>query len=117
MSERQSFRQVYCDSRRVVTDRFEITFLKEVLYPLGKPLSLTFLALRPSIFSHELALINAMGQVDEFDSFASRRNVLIDYTLYQLAPWRKTVGLRVSGRKLLDIGNQLDSDRFKPRNH
>lgn len=96
-------------------DRFEVTFLKEVLYPPGKPLSLAFLAIRPSFFSHELGLITAMGQVDEFDTFASRRNTLIDYTLYQLAPWRKTVGLRVSGRKLLDIGNQLESDRFKPR--
>ncbi|MDB4746387.1 hypothetical protein OAG52_04295 [Verrucomicrobia bacterium] len=57
-------------------------------------------------------MISKIGNTVEFDSFVAHRNKLIDYTLYQLAPWRKIVGIRTSGRKLLQIGNEVESPSF-----
>lgn len=112
MTEASSFRQVYCHSRKIEQSRFEKALLCEVLYPLGKPLSLIALSLHPQLFNDELNLISKIGSSVEFDSFVANRNKLIDYTLYQIAPWRKMTGLRASGRKLLQIGNQVESQNF-----
>ncbi|MDA7657189.1 hypothetical protein N8737_00665 [Verrucomicrobia bacterium] len=112
MKEESDFRHAYCHSRRIEHSRFDKALLREVLYPLGKPLSLIVLTLHPQFFSDELSMISKIGNTVEFDSFVAHRNKLIDYTLYQLAPWRKIVGIRTSGRKLLQIGNEVESPSF-----
>lgn len=115
MTAPPDFRHVYCHSRRIEQSRFEKTLLREVLYPLGKPLSLIVLTIHPQFFSDELSMISKIGNTVEFDSFVANRNKLIDYTLYQIAPWRNIVGIRASGRKLLQIGNEVDSKSFVER--
>lgn len=115
MTEALDFRHVFCHSRRIEQSRFDKTLLREVLYPLGKPLSLIVLTLYPQFFNDELNMISRIGSTVEFDSFVASRNKLVDYTLYQIAPWRKIAGIRASGRKLLQIGNQVDSQNFMER--
>jgi hypothetical protein len=115
MLEAPNFRHAFCQSRRIEPSRFEKTLLREVLYPLGKPLSLIVLTVYPKFFSEELSMISKIGNTVEFDSFAANRNKLVDYTLYQIAPWRKITGIRASGRKLLQIGNEVDSKSFMER--
>ena len=115
MTETPDFRHVFCHSRRIEQSRFDKTLLREVLYPLGKPLSLIVLTLYPQFFNDELNMISKIGNTVEFVSFVAHRNKLIDYTLYQLAPWRKIAGIRASGRKLLQIGNEVGSSNFMER--
>ena len=115
MSSQPSFQHAYCKSRNLEAAGFERAFLKEVLYPIGKPLSLLILTLHPNFFRDEFDLIAQIGNTTEFESFAARRNKLIDFTLYQIAPWRKLVGVRTSGRKLFHIGNKVGSDSFRDR--
>ena len=92
---------------------FEQSLLREVLYPLGKPFSIPLLIAHPHFFRDELELIKEIGRAVEFEGFAAKRNKLIDFTLYQIAPWRKLLGIRASGRKLFQIGNRVDSDSFR----
>lgn len=113
MSEAPTFRQAFCQSRSIDPSRFETSLLREVLYPLGKPFSLFVLTLHPRFFNDELALIARIGSTVDFEDFAASRNKLIDYTLYQIAPWRKVTGIRASGRKLFQIGNQVGSENFE----
>ena len=115
MTEPQTFQQAYCESRHLQPALFQQAFFKEVLYPLGKPLSLVILSLHPRFFSDEFDLISDIGISTEFEGFAARRNKLIDFTLYQIAPWRKVMGIRASGRKLFQIGNKVGADSFRDR--
>ncbi len=112
MGESITFKEAYCVSRRLERDEFERAFLREVLYPIGKPLSIPLLMLHPSFFRDELSLISKIGSASEFKDFVAHRNKLVDFTLYQIAPWRKVAGIRTSGRKLFKIGDKVDSKTF-----
>jgi hypothetical protein len=115
MKGRKNFRTIFCESRSVEPSSFEHAFLRETLHPIGKPLALLVLLLRPQLFVDELELIHRIGHTEEFADYILHRNRLIDYALYQIAPWRRIAGIRPSGRKLFAIGNRLNSDQFRDR--
>ncbi len=106
-SEDISFRESYCLRYQIHPEVFEATFLKNILYPISKPLSLLALCLRPHTFEHELKHIERIGDATTDEQFTRERNRLIDFTLYQLPTWKKNLGLRISGRKVLDLANRL----------
>ena len=115
MSKAITFQEVYCASRLVNREEFETAFLREMLHPIGKPFSILVLMLRPAFFRDELSLISTIGSASEFKDFVASRNKLVDFTLYQIAPWRKLFGIRTSGRKLFQIGNKVSSKTFRDR--
>jgi hypothetical protein len=96
-----NFRDLFCKQFHVSTSRYRRAVLRRSLFRGTLPLALLFNWIRPSFFARDDAVIRSVGEtttVLEFEQALNQAHRVDIGTLK--ARW----GLRISGRRLLDLG-------------
>ena len=103
-----NFRDAFCHHHRCSPEQFEHKVFFAAVQPSRLPLVLVFWVLDRSLFDTDFDIIRALGDTAGKEACTSIMDELHNANRVERSFLRRTMGIRVSGGRLLDLRDELD---------
>lgn len=101
----KTFRDAFCDSYRCAPERFEQALFWRALHRVAVPVAALVYWLKPDFFKEDLEAIRELGGARDADAFNHDVNLFYARNLRHGGFLRRTLDLRISGKRLIRIRN------------
>ncbi len=103
----KTFRAGFCEHTGCAPEQFEQRLLRRGLHRRSLPLALLMRALRPDYFDLELRTLRYLGDSESTSEFRAELDTYRFEYRRKGGPLRRVLGVRLSGRRLMAILDQL----------
>ena len=104
----QTFKQRYCEIRGVKADAFTKSFILETCYPQARSYYNILISLGEARIEAEVDLLHDLEATDSLDQLETMINgVYFANYLKSLGNFRKKLKLRLSGSKIVKVGQEV----------
>jgi hypothetical protein len=103
----KSFQTLYCEHYQCSAQEFEQRVFRECLYRHALPLAPLFASLDPCFFLEDLSFIRDVGHAASRSEVISELNRFFGRNMRERNWFRKALGIRVSGKRVLRLYRAL----------
>ena len=108
-----NFSDRFCAHFKYAPSDFDRAVFAMLFYPVWVPLARLLLFLYPSMFKVDFEIIHHVGSARSMKELLIEAENLVRW--YQSALFRRTIRFRISGRRVISVGQLLFADEIEAR--